>query len=203
MEEKHYRIQLITEMLGTVPKDQDIYNTYIESQKPQENTEDEFLTVENSGEKGWTGFRSDENGLFIYDYMIRGFLKNAGNVLKESLGMKAVQSKIDKYVFVFPRKIYLGKTEPDGVLARSLRGMTPQGQRVSLVKSDYVNAGTILEYDLKIVPNKDIKMKVIDTIMEYGQLSGLGQFRNGSYGRFVVLNDSSIPDNLPTPAYAP
>ena len=29
-------------------------------------------------------------------------------------------------------------------------------------------------------------METIDHIMEYGQLCGIGQFRNGSYGRFVV-----------------
>ena len=83
MEEKHFKIVLTTEMLGTVPKDPDIYQTYIESKKPDNNTDEEYLTVEKIEERGWTGFHSDENGLFIYDYMIRGFLKNAGNVLKK------------------------------------------------------------------------------------------------------------------------
>jgi hypothetical protein len=186
MEEKHFRIELITEMLGTVPKDPDIYKTYIESKKPEEITEEEYLTIKRIEEKGWTGFHSDENGLFIYDYMIRGFLKNAGNVLKESLNLRSVKSKIDQFVFVFPRKIYLGKMEPDGNLKRSLRVMGPSGPRVCIVKSDLVNAGTILDFRIKIIPNRNISMKTIDQIMEYGQLCGIGQFRNGSYGRFIV-----------------
>jgi len=193
MEEKHFRIELITEMLGTVPKDPDIYKTYIESKKPEEITDEEYLSVEKIEEKGWTGFHSDENGLFIYDYMIRGFLKNAGNVLKDSLKLKAVKSKIDQFVFVFPRKIYLGKTEPDGDLKRSLRIMGPSGPRVCIAKSDLVNAGTILNFYIKIVPNKDINMETIDRIMEYGQLCGIGQFRNGSYGRFIVQQIEDHP----------
>ena len=55
MEEKHFRIELITEMLGTVPKDPDIYKTYIESKKPEEITDEEYLSVEKIEEKGWTG----------------------------------------------------------------------------------------------------------------------------------------------------
>jgi hypothetical protein len=190
MEEKHFKIVLTTEMLGTVPKDPDIYQTYIESKKPVDVADEEYLTVEKIEERGWTGFHSDENGLFIYDYMIRGFLKNAGNVLKESLKLKAVKSKIDQFVFVFPRKIYLGKMVPDGDLKRSLRTMSPVGPRVCIAKSDLVNAGTILDFDLKIVPNKDIDMSTIDQIMKYGQLCGIGQFRNGSYGRFEVIPES-------------
>lgn len=196
MEEKHFKIVLTTEMLGTAPKDPDIYQTYIESKKPDNNTDEEYLTVEKIEERGWTGFHSDENGLFIYDYMIRGFLKNAGNVLKESLKLKAVKSKIDQFVFVFPRKIYIGKIEPDGSLKRSLRINGPSGPRVCIAKSDFVNARTVLDFDIKIVPNKDINMATIDQIMEYGQLCGIGQFRNGSYGRFVALNEPIETKNV-------
>jgi len=46
-------------MLGTVAKDQEVYKTYIESKKPAGQTEPEYLTVEKSEEKGWTGFHKD------------------------------------------------------------------------------------------------------------------------------------------------
>ena len=35
VEEKKLKIKLITPMLGTIPKDPEIYKTYIESKKPQ------------------------------------------------------------------------------------------------------------------------------------------------------------------------
>lgn len=199
-EKRNYKIRLITEMLGTVAKDPEIYKTYIESKKPDGVEEDEYLTVEKIEEKGWTGFHADENGLFIYDYMIRGMLKNAGEVLqngievtKEKKGvkvkdkMKGIRGKIDKFVFVNPRRIYLGKQAPDGYIERPLRGRTPQGSIVALARSDYINAGLELEFTIELIPNKEISWEIIDLLLEYGQYSGLGQFRNGSYGRFVVV----------------
>lgn len=188
METKKYSIKLVEDMLGTVTKDPDVYKTYIESKKPESlNGEDEYLTVEKVEEKGWTGFHQDEKGLFIYNYMIKGFLKNAGNVLKDIVKIKALKSKIDNYIFINPRRIYLGKDEPDGFLERPLRAMTAQGPRVTLARSDTINAGTVIEFEITLVPHKEIKWSIIDELLEYGKLMGLGQFRNGGYGQFEVV----------------
>ena len=183
------KLRLTEPMLGTVPKDPEVYKSYIETKKPESVDEKEYLTIEKIEEKGWTGFHKDENGLFIYDYMIRGFLKNAGNVLKDTdtIKIKNIKSKIDNVVFVFPRKIYLGKSEPDGVIERPLRAMTMQGPRVSLTRSEYVVAGTEIEIEITILPNKEITEDIIKELLKYGRYCGLGQFRNGSYGRFEVV----------------
>ncbi len=183
--EKAFEIQLLTEMLGTVPKDPAIYKSFIETKKPQDKEEDESLTVEKIEEKGWTGFHKDEHGLFIYDYMVKGFLKHAGNVLKENLKIKALRSKLDDFIFIFPRKIYLGKEEPDGVLERPIRIMTAQGPRVALIRSDYVNIGTVLKFRFVLFPHKEITWEVIQQLLGYGEFMGLGQFRNGGYGKFM------------------
>lgn len=188
--EKTVRIELITEMLGTVPKDREVYSTYIETKKPvelQEEKEAETI-AEEMEEKGWTGFHSDENGLFVYDYFIKGFFKNAGNVLKASVGVKNLRSKLTDYFFIFPRRIYLGKPIPDGIKERPLRAQTMQGPRVTLARSDYVAAGTVIEFRIKLLKHPEITIDLLKTLMEYGELQGLGQFRNGGYGRFKVLS---------------
>jgi hypothetical protein len=174
-------------MLGTVTKDPEVYKTYIESKKPETITEDEYLTVEKIEEKGWTGFHHDENGLFIYEYMVKGFLKAAGNVLKDILKIKALRSKIDDFVFIKPRRIYLGQKEADGVIERPLRCMTMQGPRVTLARSDYINDGKELEFEITLIPHKEIKEETLLTLLKHGELMGLGQFRNGGYGRFKVV----------------
>jgi hypothetical protein len=192
---KEYRIQLVTEMLGTVAKDPEVYKTYIESKKVESKTpavvaEDESATIpiaEGLELKGWTGFHKDEGGLFIYEYMIKGFLKHAGNVLKESLKIKNL-----RFWFVSPRRISLGKQEPDGVLERPLRVMTMMGPRVTLARSDYVNAGTEILFTVNMLAHPDLNEKALDTIMAHGELMGLGQFRNGGYGRFTVMNSSVV-----------
>ena len=186
-ETRDYKIVLTEDMLGTVPKDKEIYKTYIESQKPITITDNESITVEEIEEKGWTGFHKNENGLFVYDYLIKGFIKHAGNVLREIVGIKQMKSKLSDFVYVMPRKIYLGKQEPDGVFERPLRASTPQGERVCLARSDYVKAGTELSFKILMIPHKEINWKVVDRLMEHGELMGLGQFRNGSFGRFTVV----------------
>lgn len=185
IERRSYRITLITEMLGTVPMNPDVYKTYIESKKPINNSEDESLTVDLVEEKGWTGFHRSEAGLFIYEYMVKGFLKHAGNVLKDALKVKALRSKIDDFVFISPRKIALGKDAPDGVIERPLRAMTMQGQRVSLVRSDYVEAGLTIEFTITLLQHKELSWELIEQLLSHGEYMGLGQFRNGGYGRFT------------------
>lgn len=189
LDEMKVVIRLIEPMLGTVTKDPAVYKTYIESKKPEEHAaEDESATVDKIEEKGWTGFHRDAGGLFIYDYMIRGFFKNAGNILKKQIGVKNLKSKINDQLFVFPRRIPLDKQEPDGVLERPLRAMTMQGPRVTLARSDSVDAGVEITFTLKWLKGGDIKKKLLEDLLEYGQLSGLGQYRNGSYGRFEVVS---------------
>jgi len=190
------RIKLLEHLLGTVPKDKEIFKTYIGTLKPsvegeEENEEDNIKGIE---ERGWTGFmKDDEKGLFIYNYLVKGFLKEAGNVLKDQLKLKALRSKIDKVVFINPRKIFFGKMDPDGVLERSLRVMTPQGPRVTLVRSDYIKEGTEISFDISILDNKVVNKKeeideeLISDLFEYGHFCGLGQFRNGSYGSFQLM----------------
>jgi len=188
MDKKKFKIELTSRMLGTVTKDPEVYKTYIESKKPEEKAgEDEYLTVEKVEEKGWTGFHKDETGLFIYEYMIKGFLKNAGNVLKDAQKVKALKSKIDNFVFISPRRVYLGQEEPDGVLERPLRAMTARGPRVTLARSDYIRAGKVIEFEITLLPHKELSWKLLNSLLEYGELMGLGQFRNGGYGRFKVV----------------
>ena len=187
------KIRLLTELLGTVAMDKKLFETYTASKKPETVTEDESINIDNANKielQGWTGFMKDENGLFIYEYMIKGFLKDAGNVLKDILKIKGLRSKINNYVFIAPRRIYLGQQEPDDVLERPLRGMTPQGPIVTLVRSDLIKAGKEIEFEITLLQHKEVKEETLKTLLEHGLLMGLGQWRNGGYGRFEVIEYS-------------
>jgi hypothetical protein len=76
------------------------------------------------------------------------------------------------------------KEKPDGRLERPLRANTPQGPRVSLVSSDYVDAGVEFEITITLLPHKELKWKIVEQLLDYGKLKGLGQWRNGGWGRF-------------------
>lgn len=198
-EEREVCIRLTSPLLGTVAKDPEVYKTYIESKKPQEKAgENESATVDEATlegieAKGWTGFHKDEEGLFLYDYLIKGFLKAAGNVLKGQLNKKNLRSKIATQVFVSPRRIHLGQDEPDDMLERPLRAQTQQGPRVTLARSDVINEGKEITFTVKwLKGTTDFSEKVLKTLLEYGQVQGLGQFRTGGYGAFEVISVSKV-----------
>lgn len=216
IEKRRVTIRTTTDMLGTVPKNKDVYSAFIETKKVNNKNgevreENESATVESIEEKGWTGFHKDETTgkLFIYEYMILGFLKNAGEVLQQNIiiekakgrggativkePLKAARSKLDRYLFVEPRKIFLGgATEPDGELERPLRAQTAMGPRVTVARSDYMKEGLELTFTLKLLKNKEISWEIIKELLDYGQLAGLGQFRNGGYGRFEVVSIEEV-----------
>lgn len=195
-------LTLMEPQLGTVPKNKEVYAKFI-IDRLRSDLEKELITqaefdkrkieevesVKEQEDKGWTGFHQDKGGIFIYDYMIRGFLKNAATVLKEQTGLKNQKSKIDSFVFVFPRKIYFTKNgkpvhETHGVLERPLRAQTMQGPRVTLARSDFMDEGCKLSFVVTLVENPGISVNLLKELFTYGKLQGLGQFRNGSYGRF-------------------
>jgi hypothetical protein len=193
-ETKKFTIKLTSPMLGTVPKNKDVYKSYIAG-KAKDLTDDiidqEIETIEEVEEKGWTGFHSDENGLFLYDYMIRGFLKSATETLIANKAIKkivAYKKWYDRLVFVSPRKIYLGVEEPDIMVERPLRVMTAQGPRVSLARSDGILEDRTFSFEIELFKNdKGITWEAICKALNYGKYVGLGQWRgSGGYGQFVI-----------------
>jgi hypothetical protein len=182
-----------TPMLGTVPKDPDVYAKYILSKArelAQDEAEQELETVQEIEEKGWTGFHQDENGIFIYSYMVKGFLKSAFDALmvtKDVKKLPAYKKWVDKLLFIEPRKLHFGLKEADGIEERPLRAMTAQGPRVSLVRSDRVNEGRQLKCKIVYLSNdKGLTKETLQKFLAYGEYVGLGQWRgSGGFGQFT------------------
>lgn len=192
-EKKGFKIRFLTDMLGTVAKDKEVYATYIATKAPSpDNGEAETADVKSIEEKGWTGFLEDDKGLYVKSYMVRGFLKNALKVMQENGAIKKVpayKTWIDSCVFVSPEKLYFGKKKPDGVCERPLQAMTIQGPRVTLARSDTISEGTQLEFEVEVLKNgKGITVEMITELFDYGKYCGLGQWRgSGGCGRFEVM----------------
>lgn len=210
-------IEFNREILGTVSKEPEMQRQFISSKIPdlaaedQEKKEvatnlleDEVRTAqgtiegeEEDKEKPPTGFHKDQNGVFILDYMFKGFLKKAAvTVGQYTYQVPACMSKVADYVFVYPRKIYL--TNPDGTtisepketLTRPLVGMTKRGKTISIASSELIPDGTRATIRISMLKHPDITKKLILGLMEYGMVQGLGQWRNAGYGRFHVVEGS-------------
>jgi len=193
IEEKTYKATLLEGMLGTKPNDSDVHATYVAG-KEREAAADELSAEERTLaelgdiEKGITVFHRDEKDRpCIYDYLIKGFLKEAIKSLRRNpdsacAKLKNYKGVIDGCVFVSPRMIPLEIPEGKkmGMCSRPLRAETMQGPRVALAKSEEVPAGTTFTFTVKTMcPGID---KAIAECWEYAKFRFLGAWRNSGKG---------------------
>jgi len=193
----HVKVSFITPMLGTVPKNRELYTDFIKSKAPEDmDTEDEASTAPDAEELlsvVGTTFHMLNGHPIIYDYLVKGHFKAACSSLRrnsksKSAGLKAHKKIIDQLVMVYPRQIPIhlngdlisGKDL--GIIERSLRVSGPKGERTCLSKSDFVPVGSSVEYEIKVLGG--VTDELLKEWLWYGQFSGYGQWRSGSYGRF-------------------
>ena len=179
-------------ILGTSPANPDVYRDYIGSKSPDAATVDDevaALGADEVIEKAMTVFPRTKDGVpFMYDYQIKGFFKDTCGGLRkvkgsESSKIKAFKKEIDRLIFPSPREIPFENVSAVHECQRPLRAQTPQGERVSLAISEEIPAGATLTFDI-ILLSKDHEALVREWL-DYGALSGIGQWRNSGKGRFI------------------
>jgi len=180
------------QVLGTVPKSGEVYERYIQSRAndlSDEQAGEELETIEEIEEKGWTGFHTLGGQPILYDYVLKGFFKDACGMLRrasdtKSSKLSAYKKVIDGLVFIEPRRITL-ELPANGemsVLERPLRANTAQGERVTLARSDVCPEGTRMSFQVTVLGQ--VKEPLLREWLDYGALRGLGQWRNAGWGRF-------------------
>lgn len=182
------------EILGSTPGDPDIARNFFDQAPTFEAKDEEIETYEemmDEIEKRKTIFPKENNKPFIWDYQIKGFLKDACGMLRrisgtESSKIKNYQKVIDGLIFVEPRKIFL--ILPNGSILgecqRPLRGKTPQGERTALAISESAPAGTKINFRINVL--SESLLPAVHEWLEYGSMRGLSQWRNSGKGKFLA-----------------
>ena len=198
MEKMKVRITTLENMLGSLPGDSEVYRNYIASKapKPEEILAEELaaLNVDEEFSKACTVFAKDDDGApILFDYVFKGFFKNACKAMRESddstnksKGLSAYKTKIDNLVFVGPRKVRIQTDSPITICERPLRASTAQGERVALSASEEIQAGAVMEIEITTL-NKQM-MELVCEWLDYGMFNGLGQWHNSGKGRFTWEN---------------
>ena len=188
------KITLLEDMLGTAPNNKEIYTDYLASKAPEgKNVKDEIDSIEEPDGieemRQMTVFHRnpDTDQPIIFDYLVKGFFKNACSAMREvpkseSSKIKAYKKKIDNLVFVAPRMIDIDMAGEMTICERPLRAQTAQGERVALSCSESIPAGSTME--IEITTLTDDLMKTVIEWLDYGKLNGLGQWHNSGKGRF-------------------
>ena len=192
------KLTFINPILGSAPASRDIYAKFVATKKADATAEE--ITAESGlipvipfdEQTGKMIFRVDPktNAKIFAMHQIKGYLKEGcKNTLASEIS--AYRSKIDSMIHVSPDIIPLMKngqavTEADGLNERPLRAQTLQGPRVTLVSSEEL-IGCHVEFVVEVLPvaMKEFHKHSLDYIFQYGQYSGISQWRSAGYGRFI------------------
>ena len=188
------RITFARDLLGTTPTDDDLRRKYVESLAPKDKTSvhtDVDYSVDDLLAKGTTAFYRHKGVPVIRDYQFKGFCKDACGVLRRVPGTKsyeltAYQKVIDGLVFCVDEHMQLNV--PEGcagasIMTRPLRTSGVGGERVALVSSECLPAGTWFDVEIKLLDAR--LMSPLLEWLDYGQLRGIGQWRNSGKGAFT------------------
>lgn len=195
---KKYRVTVtFTEpLLGTAPLNRQLYTDYIADSAPSiAAVEEEVMTIDEAMEKGTTGFHRLDGQPIIYDYVVKGFFKDAAGMLRrvkdtQSSKLTAYKKIIDGLVFVKPRQIPLTVVGELSILERPLRAQTAQGERVALSRSEMVAGGSSMEFTVLVLDGV-VTEATLREWLDYGELRGFGQWRNGGWGCFTYTMESA------------
>lgn len=199
MKDMKVRLKFTDPILGTKPADPEIHRRFVASKAPDHKTMEEEVAMVGADEvteRSMTVFARMQDGTpCVYDYQIRGYLKEACKNMYKVKGSKTSKdksnyfhrSKVDNFIFVTPRDIPLWMpidldlAETD--CQRPLRASTPQGERIALAHSEEAPEGTYLECTITCLNDED--MEFVREWLDYGRLKGFGQWRNSGKGRFL------------------
>lgn len=184
------KVTFLEDVLGSTPLNEEVFSDYIASKHPNGNGAEELATLETDTMRGKTGFHRNENGTpVLYNYVVKGFLKDSWTKCREHKNsrakeLKAGKNKLTGHVFISERIIpILGVRDPY-VLERPLRAETMQGPRVALAASEAIPAGAHFACTLEVLAPHIITEDLLRELLDYGKYSGFGQWRSGGFGRF-------------------
>jgi hypothetical protein len=218
MEIYEVQIKFLREILGSLPN-KEVFEKFLAPKALEEGVKKERIAEEmdnlpsdeeiGAEDNSMSRFARTEKGPFIYENVIMGFLKNSGDVLKTQLGIAALKSKIEDFVSIAPIKNYF--TDANGNIISKVDELTKDrtksinakfGEKLSVLGSSEKISHANLKFYIMLIENKATKQSgavtgdVIQELLEYGRLKGLGQWRNAGYGSFEVTSFKKIDMSL-------
>jgi len=190
-------------LYGGVPKNPDALRSFLESSGLPKELEEEYEEEAGASEeveKNHTGFREDENGIFIRDFQIKALLKETASVLGITTSKRGSKAILQHGLFVKPDRIYLldeggsPKKAPDGneVMVGKVRG--PSGTRSVVTIADYVEKA-IIRFQIWLLKGGKFAEEDLYKCLLLGQEDGLGSRRSFEAGKYDIVRFAKVEDD--------
>ncbi len=202
---KKYEVELrmLDKFAASLPKTKEEIKAMLEHRMPAKSPPD-FIpidelvdevagkvgVVEAQGEEeeevkfGWATFCRNEEGLYYEGRCVRGHIKDCANQIRDLLEIKALKSKVANKVYVMTDVIPLGVKEIASTAERFVQVMTRLGPRSTIKYVDYVEK-PVLTFNLNVLDDGIITDDILDSVLEYGSIHGMGQERSQGWGRYT------------------
>lgn len=174
----------------------------------------ESLAEQKEQEENVTVFPRDREGrIVLLSHQIEGYLKERAQLLRPQRPSRRgsgqallTRQDVVSYLFVLPDVIPL--LRPDGsvvteedikIYQRPLRrdGGAPGKQAVAIAYSEIVEPPVVASFTVEAhgpLSGEPVwEPEHLEALLEYGERYGLGQFRNGGYGRFILTSFTVTP----------
>lgn len=155
------------------------------------------VTVDEAAEivadtRSLTGFKRDDQGLYIEGRQLKAALKEAISVavaagklpkLKWGATNKAALGFLAEHVFILEDRLHLGVAEPSGVAQRFVQTWTPKGPISAIKYEEYV---TDAKFDFTVVTDHPYTDDQWAAIWTTGEKQGIGASRSQGFGTYAV-----------------
>ncbi len=142
----------------------------------------EEMNASTQENKSWTGFKSDDTGLYIEGRQVKAMMKECATTLKLMVKHRGLKQVLQHGTAIKPQRLYLGKKEPDGYE----EGVCHTWRGSALKRNDFVERCTI-EFEIWVVDTKILTEKLVNMLFELGQENGIGASRSQDFGKFHVI----------------
>jgi hypothetical protein len=148
----------------------------------------------------WTGFAEYDGQLVLENRNVKAMLKESANVMRPLLPKNkagkeiAYRARLAETVFVHPRWIPLGVTEPSESVERPIHVMTARGPRTALKRVDIVEKAIVV-CELRVLRTSVITEDVLRLILDHAAENGLGTDRSQGCGTFSYQLERLAPQS--------
>lgn len=191
-------IELTTRMYGGIPQGEELLRAWIEAKGPipEETLQEkvEAMTPAEVGEKvdlSSTAFRSDSEGIYLRDFMVKQMFKECATVTgltTKKRGSKNILTigLVVKPEFIKPYRNGRPLKKEDGFEEFQGRVKTMQGPRSILSRKAYLEPGTRIPFEVKFLVGT-VTADDLRILLEHaGEFVGFGSARSREAGKFKI-----------------
>jgi hypothetical protein len=160
-------------------------------QAPYEKKGDGTEELEEKNEAGVYGFRRDEEGPYIRDFMVKACVFHAASTAHFTKKIKFLKNQLKEGLVILPAKIRFYRNNkvlvrPDELFRVQGRVSSPAGFRQIVTWKEAIHNAPTIKFKIRYLDTGIIVPELLKSIMEVAEQVGIGSLKSQDAGKFTV-----------------